>query len=100
MADKPIVEVILERLDNHIEQQEKWEERQAKFEARVEPAILAIAKFEGKLIFVEKEIEIQIPKCESKFISIYNRLWWIVGIFLVALLGIVWRLLASGKNGG
>ena len=92
MTDKPIVEVILERLDNHIEQQEKWEERQAKFEERVEPAILAIAKFEGKLIFVEKEIsehKIKFEGNEKSHSGIYNRLWWIVGTFITITLIIV-----------
>ena len=84
MADKS--DLILERLDNHIETQEK-------FEKRVEPALLSIAKFEGKILFIENSLteykDKQIPTCDKKFNLVFNRLWWIVSVFITIMFAVV-----------
>lgn len=93
MADK--TDLILERLDNHIENQKKFEER-------VEPALLSIAKVEGRLTFIEKSIteykEEQVPKCDKKFDLVFSRLWWIVSIFITVMFLLAGFMVNYKKN--
>ena len=70
-----------------------------KFEEKLEPALTLIAVHTKQIETAEKEIgeykKEQVPKCDRKFDKLFSLVWWILGIFLIATLGLTGTLIAK-----
>ena len=79
------VERVLQRLD--------------KFEEKIEPALTLIAVHTEQIKTLDSTVSSykkeQVPKCDRKFDKLFSLVWWILGIFLVATLGLTTTLIVK-----
>jgi len=70
-----------------------------RFEEKLEPALTQIAVQAEQIKVVDGKVEEykekQVPKCDKRFDKLFSLVWWILGIFLVATLGLTGTLIAK-----
>lgn len=65
----------------------------------LKPLLITVAVHSEQIKVVEKEVAeykiTQVPKCEKKFDRLFTLVWWVLGVFLVASLGLTGTLVAK-----